>query len=161
MTVAYRLAVKPPGGVRTWTVIDASYQPARPVEEWLEAHRHLWSPNTVRGYATSLAQWWTFLEQRGEADRWQEIGVPAVTAFLSWLRNGRTAGYALAGPDEVPSAGTLATRLAALVSFYRWQEAVYSVPVAGRLMRGAPRRRPARGLLAHLDARSAPGAAPL
>ena len=28
---------------------------------------HLWSPNTVRGYATSLAQWWSFLEQRGEA----------------------------------------------------------------------------------------------
>jgi integrase len=157
MTVAYGLAVKPPGGVRTWTVIDASYQTVRPVEEWLEAHRHLWSPNTVRGYATSLAQWWTFLEQRGEADRWQEIGVPVVTAFLSWLRNGRTAGHALAGPDEVPSAGTLEVRLAALISFYRWQEAVYSVPAAGRLMRGAPGRRPARGLLAHLDARSAPG----
>ena len=101
MTVAYGLAVTPPGGgVRTRTVIDASYQTVRPVEEWLEAHRHLWSPNTVRGYATSLAQWWTFLEQRGEADRWQEIGVPAVTAFLSWLRNGRTAGAAgcSAGP---------------------------------------------------------------
>ena len=155
--MAHGLAVTPPGGVRTWTVIDASYQTVRPVEEWLEAHRYLWSPNTVRGYATSLAQWWTFLEQRGEADRWREIGVPAVAAFLSWLRNGRTAGHALAGPDEVPSAGTLEARLAALVSFYRWQEAVYSVPVAGRLMHGAPRRRPARGLLAHLDARAAPG----
>jgi hypothetical protein len=44
--------------------------------------------------------------------------------------------------------------LAALLSFYRWQEAVFSVPVAGRLMRGAPRRAPARGLLAHLDART-------
>jgi integrase len=65
--------------------------------------------------------------------------------------------HALAGPDEVPSAGTLEVRLAALISFYRWQEAVYSVPAAGRLMRGAPGRRPARGLLAHLDARSAPG----
>jgi hypothetical protein len=53
--------------------------------------------------------------------------------------------------------GTLEARLAALISFYRWQEAVYSVPAGGRLMRGAPRRRPARGLLAHLDARSAPG----
>jgi hypothetical protein len=41
-------------------VVDASYQTVGPVEEWLEAHRHLWSPNTVRGYATSLAQWWTF-----------------------------------------------------------------------------------------------------
>jgi hypothetical protein len=39
----------------------------RAVEEWLEAHRHLWSPNTVRGYAASLAQWWSFLEQRGGA----------------------------------------------------------------------------------------------
>jgi hypothetical protein len=35
MTVAYRLAVKPPGGVRTWTVIDASYQTVvvRPLAE--------------------------------------------------------------------------------------------------------------------------------
>ena len=58
---------------------------------------------------------------------------------------------------QEPSAETLEARLAALISFYRWQEAVHSVPVAGRLMRGAPRRRPARGLLAHLDARSARG----
>ncbi len=157
MTVAYGLAVRPPGGVRTWTVVDGSYQTVCPVEEWLEAHRHLWSPNTVRGYATSLAQWWTFLEQRGDAGRWQEIGVPAVTGFLSWLRYGRTVEHALGGPGEAPSAETLEARLAALVSFYRWQGSVYSVPVAGRLMRGAPRRRPARGLLAHLDARSAPG----
>jgi hypothetical protein len=110
VTVAYGLAVRPPGGVRTWTVVDASYQTVGPVEEWLEAHRHLWSPNTVRGYATSLAQWWTFLEQRGDAARWQEIGVPAVTGFLSWLRNGRMAGYALAGPAGAPSAETLEAR---------------------------------------------------
>ena len=131
MTVAYGLAVRPPGGVRTWTVVDDSYQTVSPVEEWLEAHRHLWSPNTVRGYATSLAQWWTFLEQRGDADRWQEIGVPAVTAFLSWLRNGRTVEHALASPGEPPSAETLEARLAALISFYRWQDAVYSVPGRG------------------------------
>src|SRR5450759_2504811 len=70
-----------------------------PVEDWLEAHRYLWSPNTVRGYATSLAHWWTFLEQRREAERWNEVGVPAVSGFLSWLRNGRTVEHAL-GPAE-------------------------------------------------------------
>lgn len=43
-------------------MIDDGYRTVAPVEEWLEAHRHLWSPNTVRGYATSLAQWWSFLE---------------------------------------------------------------------------------------------------
>ena len=159
--MAHCLAVRPLGGSRTWTVIDEDYRTVTSVEEWLEAHRHLWSPNTVRGYATSLAQWWTFLEQRGEAERWREVGVPAMSGFLSWLRNGRTVEHALVAPQKAPSAETLEARLAALISFYRWQEAVFDVPVAGRLLRGTPRRSPARGLLAHLDSRSAPGASGL
>ena len=60
-------------------------------------------------------------------------------------------------PADGPSAETLEARLAAVVSYYRWHEAVFGVKVAGRLMRGAPHRAPARGLLAHLDARSTPG----
>lgn len=155
--MAYSLAVSPMGGARTWTVLDCGYRTVLPVEVWLEAHRHLWSPNTVRGYATALAQWWTFLEQRGEADRWHEVGVPAVSGFLSWLRNGRTVEHAIAAAEQAPSAQTLETRLAALISFYRWQEGVFDVPVARRLLRGAPRRHPARGLLAHLDGRRSPG----
>jgi len=138
-------------------VVDASYATVGPVEEWLEAHRHLWSPNTVRGYPASLAQWWSFLEQRGEAGQWAEAGVPAVAGFLSWLRNGRTAEHSLMVPAEVPAAETLHARLAALISFYRWQAAVHSVPAAGRLLRGRPSRAPSRGLLAHLDARREPG----
>src|SRR5664280_1073341 len=98
-TVANSLAVRPSGGARTWTVVGEGYQTVIPVEDWLEAHRYLWSPNTVRGYATSLAHWWTFLEQRREAERWNEVGVPAVSGFLSWLRNGRTVEHAL-GPAE-------------------------------------------------------------
>lgn len=155
--MALSLAVLPSSGRRTWTVVDERYRTVAPVEEWLEAHRLLWSPNTVRGYATSLAQWWTFLEQREETAAWGDVGVLAVAGFLSWLRNGRTVEHALVIPEDAPAPETLEARLAALISFYRWQEAVFSVPVAGRLMRGAPRRAPARGLLAHLDARSAPG----
>ena len=129
--MAYCLAVRPASGERTWTVVDASYATVGPVEEWLEAHRYLWSPNTVRGYATSLAQWWSFLEQRGETGQWTEAGVPAVAGFLSWLRNGRTVEHSLAVPDDVPSAETLHARLAALISFCQWQAAVHDVPVAG------------------------------
>jgi integrase len=157
MVMAYCVAVRPAGGERTWTVVDASYATVGPAEEWLEAHRYLWSPNTVRGYATSLAQWWSFLEQRGEAWQWAEAGVPAVAGFLSWLRNGRTVEHVLTAPGKVPSAETLHARLAALISFYQWQEAVHSVPVAGRLLRGRPSRSPARGLLAHLDSRRGSG----
>ena len=57
---------------------------------------------------------------------------------------------------DAPSPETLEARLAALISFYRWHEAGYDVPVAGKLLRGRPRPRPARGLLAHLDSREAP-----
>jgi len=159
--VAYGLAVRPAGGSRTWTVVDSCYRTVDPVEEWLEAHRHLWSPNTVRAYATSLAQWWTFLEQRDQTDQWREVGIPAVTGFLSWLRNARTVEHALATLADAPAPPTLEARLAALISFYRWQEAVFGVPVAGRLIRAVPRRMPMRGLLAHLDARSGPQASSL
>ena len=98
-----------------------------------------------------------FRRARGETERWTEVGVPAVAGFLSWLRNGCTVEHALVAPADGPSAETLEARLAAVISYYRWHEAVFGVKVAGRLMRGAPRRTPARGLLAHLDARSTPG----
>jgi hypothetical protein len=79
--------------------------------------------------------WWSFLEQRGEAERWTEVGVPAVAGFLSWLRNGRTVDHALVVPADGPSAETLEARLAAVISYYRWHEAVFGVKVAERLMR--------------------------
>lgn len=136
--MALSLAVLPSSGRRTWTVVDERYRTVAPVEEWLEAHRLLWSPNTVRGYATSLAQWWTFLEQREETAAWGDVGVLAVAGFLSWLRNGRTVEHALVIPEDAPAPETLEARLAALISFYRWQEAVFSVLVAGLLdARGA------------------------
>lgn len=153
--MAQSVMARPDGGPRTWTVIDQGYRTVGPVEEWLEAHRHLWSPNTVRGYATALSQWWTFLEQRAEAERWNEVGVPTVSAFVSWMRNGRRIERSLV-PVDGPSPETMQARLAAVISFYTWHEAVSGVPVADRLMRGAPRRAVARGLLSHLDARSAP-----
>jgi integrase len=153
-SMAYGVGVHQVGGNRTWTVIDESYRTVGPVEEWLEAHRQSWSPNTVRGYVTALAQWWTFLERRGEATRWDSVGVATVSGFLSWLRNGRTVEHAIGASGAPPSPETLEVRLAALISFYRWQAGVNDVPVAARLLRGVPRRAPARGLLSHLEGRA-------
>lgn len=152
--MARSVGVRPGAGLRTW--IDEEHRTVVPIEEWLEAHRHLWSPNTVRGYATSMGRWWTFLEQRDQAGQWDQVGVSTVIAFLSWLRNGCMLEHTLGPVSAGPSSETLAARLAAVNSFYGWHEKVFDVPVAARLMRGAPRRAPGRGLLAHLDARAAP-----
>jgi len=116
--MAQSVMARPDGGPRTCTVIDEGYRTVGPVEEWLEAHRLLWSPNTVRGYATALSQWWTFLEQRVEADRWNEVGVPTVSAFVSWMRNGRRVERSLV-PVDGPSPETMQARLAAVVSSTR------------------------------------------
>jgi hypothetical protein len=62
------------------------------------------------------------------------------------LRNGRTVEQALVAPEDTPSPETLEARLAALVSFCRWHEGMFGVPVATRLLRGTPRRAPARGV---------------
>jgi integrase len=152
--VASSIAVRPASGERTWSVIDEQYATVEPVEVWLEAHRHVWSPNTVRGYATALAQWWTFLEQRGQVEGWGEVGVPAVTAFVSWQRTGRATTGPVSAVGAGPSDRTVAARLAAVVSFYRWQKAVFDVGVADRLLRGTLRRASGRELLAHLDRRT-------
>ena len=154
--MAISVAIRPSDGRRTWTVVDQDYRTVGPVEDWLEAHRLLWSPNTVRSYSTSMAQWWSFLEQRAEAGRWQDVGVPTVSSFLSWLRNGRTVEHTIGTPQAGPAPETLEARLAAVISFYRWQKAVCGVVVADRLLRGVPVHAPARGLLAHLDRRSTP-----
>lgn len=82
-----------------------------------------------------------FLEQRGQAAGWQQVGVPAVSGFLACLRNGRTVEHALGAPSSTqPSVSTLEARLAEVVSFYSWQAKVFDVPVAGRSLRGGARR---------------------
>ncbi|MDN5916931.1 MAG: tyrosine-type recombinase/integrase [Pseudonocardia sp.] len=148
-------------GERTWTVLDGQHRTVAPVERWLEAHRHLWSPNTVRGYAIALAQWWTFLETRDQQARWDEVGVTTMTGFLSWLRNGRTVEHTVSAPGGEPAAQTMEARLGAVMSFYSWHGDVFGVPAAARLQRSTPRRSRSRGLLAYLDARTATRPSPM
>jgi len=125
-------------GQRSWTVTGNDHLPAVPVEEYLEFLRvaQLASPNTVRSYATSLARWWEFLATAGTA--WDEVGLPFFVSFVSWLRTGLPAGVAPllgAAGAEGPSESTVAARVTAVLSFYRYHADAHQVPVAGRLYR--------------------------
>jgi hypothetical protein len=125
-------------GQRTWTVTGDDHLPAGPVEEYLEFLRvaQQASPSTIRSYATSLARWWEYLTTAGTA--WDEVGLPFFVSFVSWLRTGLPAGVAplpAAADAAGPSESTIAARVTAVLSFYRYHADVHRVPVADRLYR--------------------------
>jgi integrase family protein with SAM-like domain len=126
------------GGASTWTVVGADGLPVSEVEGFLEYLRLTGcSPNTVRSYAGGAALWWGFMSAGGLD--WRRVGVADVGSFLSWLRFGRGAE---------PSEATVASRLAAVVAFYRFHETYSGVDVARRITTvGGRWRGPYRGML--------------
>ena len=122
------------------------------------------SPNTVRSYAKGLQLWWAHLERAGVG--WEDPAVGTLRAFVTWLRTGLAPGVAPLGPDAgtgpVPAEATVAARLAAVVSFYRFQHDVHGRGAA--LARASTRQvRPGRyrPMLAHLEGRRDRRASPL
>ncbi len=125
-------------GQRTWTVVGEDYLPVGPVEEYLEFLRvaQQSSPNTIRSYATSLARWWEYLAAAGIA--WDEVSLPSFVAFVASLRSGEPAGVTRLRVGDQPAApaeSTVAARVTAVLSFYRYHADVRQVPVAERLYR--------------------------
>jgi site-specific recombinase XerD len=125
-------------GQRTWTVTGEDHLPVGPVEEYLEFLRvaRQSSPNTVRSYATSLARWWKYLTTAGMG--WDEVSLPFFVSFVASLRIAVPAGVTrLPAGDQPggPAESTVAARVTAVLSFYRYHADVGQVPVAGRLYR--------------------------
>jgi integrase/recombinase XerD len=125
-------------GQRTWTVTGEDHLPAGPVEEYLEFLRvaQRSSPNTIRSYATALSRWWDYLATASVA--WDEVSLPLFVSFVSSLRSGEPAGVTRLPVCELPGGpaeSTVAARVTAVLSFYRYHADVRQVPVAGRLYR--------------------------
>jgi hypothetical protein len=158
-------AVDVAGGGRTWTVLGDDRLPVWPIEEFLEHHRVLGSsPNTVRSYAKGLQLWWAHLAREGVG--WEDPSVGMLRAFVTWLRTGLSpAVRPIARDVEVgdgPAEATVQARLAAVVSFYRFQHDVHGRGAA--LARASMRQvRPSRyqPMLAHLEGRRDRRARPL
>jgi hypothetical protein len=127
-------AIQLPGGDRTWTVLGTDHRHVGPVEEFLEHHR-------VTGSSPHTG--WRFLELDGRD--WAGADVPALAGFVTWLREGTPPGVVLLDPAAAagsrPAEATLATRLAAVVSFYRYHHDMHGVaPALARAWSRPPRR---------------------
>ncbi|HBW21035.1 MAG: tyrosine-type recombinase/integrase [Streptosporangiaceae bacterium] len=141
-------------GERTWTVVGEDHLPAGPAEEYLEFLRvaQRASPNTVRSYAASLSRWWDYLTAAGLS--WDEVTLPSFTPFLTVLRTGDPPGVSrlpAGAGGQMAAESTVAARVTAVLSFYRYHADVHQVPVAGRLYRVSTRGGSYVPGLAHLQ----------
>jgi site-specific recombinase XerD len=144
--------VRLPSGAATWTVIGGDGLSIDAAEEYLEYLRVSSSPNTVKSYARALALWWRWLQTTQVG--WHDVGLSEFTGFVHWLRTGDD-GTIVAFAPSAPklSESTVAVRLQAVLSFYRYQ-ALNGVPAAvaltQRIHRSSPQFRP---LLEHVARR--------
>jgi integrase len=137
-------------GERTWTVLDGDHRVAEPAEQFLEYLRMLGrSPNTVKSYARALALWWQFLSVYELA--WDAVSVEDLGRFLGWLRTGDSPELVSIERRQARfSEGTIAQRLQAVCSFYRYEH-FNGVETASRLYeRVFSGRHPYKPMLEHL-----------
>jgi integrase len=142
-----------PGGERTWTVLDREHRVAEPAEQYLEYLRMLGrSPNTVKSYARGLALWWEFLAVYDLA--WDRVTVEDFGRFLGWLRTGDSPVVTSIERRAARfSEGTVALRVQAVCSFYRYHH-YNGVETASRLYeRVLSRGRAYKPMLEHLARR--------
>ena len=97
---------------------------------------------------------------------WEDPAVGTLRAFVTWLRTGLAPGVAPLGPDagtgRAPAEATVAARLAAVVSFYRFQHDVHGRGAAlARASMRSVRRGRYRPMLAHLEGRREGRGSPL
>ena len=140
-------------GEHTWTVLDGDHRVAEPAEQFLEYLRMLGrSPNTVKSYARALALWWQFLTVYELP--WDAVTVEDLGRFLGWLRTGDLPALASIERRSARfSEGTIALRLQAVCSFYRYQH-FNGVEAASRLYeRVFSGRHPYKPMLEHLARR--------
>ena len=142
--------VATPDGERTWTVLDSEHRLVEPAEQFLEYLRMLGrSPNTVKSYARALALWWQFLAVYELG--WDAVTVEDLGRFLGWMRTGDSPVLVSIERRQARfSEGTIALRLQAVCSFYRYQH-FNGVETASRLYeRVSSGRHPYKPMLEHI-----------
>lgn len=77
--------VLPASPFESWVVLGDDDAPVTSIEWYLVYLTDLeWSPNTIKGYAHDLKDWFTFLAGRGLD--WWEVRLGDIGEFVAWLR---------------------------------------------------------------------------
>ncbi len=130
----------PGSEAESWTLLGGDQVPVEPVERFLGYLTSIEkSPNTVKGYAHDLKDWFTYLA--GHDLDWQVVTVEDVAGFVAWLRlppgarDGKVA--VLPTVENHCSAASVNRKLAALTSFCEFH-ARHGAKLAGLLITMQP-----------------------
>jgi integrase/recombinase XerD len=120
--VQVRRVRMPNTGHESWTVLGLD-GPVEPVERWLAYLTSInRSPNTVKGYAHDLKDWFTYLAGRGKD--WRAVQLEDLGDFVAWLRLPPKArdGQVLVLPSVEEHCGdsSIGRKLSALSAFYEF-----------------------------------------
>jgi site-specific recombinase XerD len=137
----------------SYTVLDSGDLPIWPVDDYLSHLSALRrSPNTVRGYAHDLADFFEWLDQRGWDFR--TLTLEQLSEFFEWLRRPQVARdpgvFVLPSAESALEDSTLVRKRAAVAGFYRFHSR--RDPSVPALLGDPVGRRPTGGfvpLLAH------------
>ena len=123
MPMRVQRVLMPDSRLESWTVLGDDHAPVEPVERWLAylsaTDR---SPNTVKGYAHDLKDWFAYLAGRGLD--WRAVQLEDLGGFVAWLRLSPAArdGRVLMLPsaEEHVLNASVNRKLSALSSFYEF-----------------------------------------
>ena len=109
----------------SWLVIGEDCLPIEPLQSFLLYLTNLErSPHTVRAYAHHLKLFWSFLAETEHG--WQEVDLADFARFVAWLR---TPERETIGGDLGRRTATVNSIVAAVVSFYDYQQRLQNAPV--------------------------------
>lgn len=104
-----------------WLVLGDDFLPIRPIQEFLTYLENLErSPNTIRSYAHHLRLYWQYVQEK-HLD-WTTIGLSELAEFVHWLRQPEAALISLHPQEARRSEATINVILAAICTFYDYQE---------------------------------------
>jgi len=143
--------IRLPDQTQSWLVLDDNHLPVPAIQAYLRYLEGLeCSPNTIHNYATHLKQFWEFL--RDTQHEWDAITIEHLADFIRWLRRPASQVIALQKQPARRTERTINTILAAVYSFYAYQERLGTVASLQAYRYGARHSGKYKALLHHLQA---------
>lgn len=140
----------PTDGKVTWMVLGDDLLPVEPIQKYLSYIENLQkSPNTIQSYAYHLKLFWEFL--RDSRLDWKDLPLEKRAEFIHWLRSPDPRVVYLQQQQARRTERTINTIMAAVYSFYEFQEQIGATETVDTYHYQYQSKRKYKSLLHHIN----------